>query len=344
MGRSIRPAQLHAMLQKSLEPLYVLVSDERLLQIEAADTIRAALRSAGVTERQVFVGDARAPWSDLLSLGSSGSLFGGSHLTELQLPTGKPGKAGGDAIIAWSHSLGPGHHGLVTMPAPDSTTRKAAWYLALLEAGTVVEIPAIRLNQLPDWITQRFAQQGQQISDEAAQWMATQVEGNLLAAHQEIRRIGLIESQGALSDAVIRHSVANVARYDIEGLREALRHSDHPRLARLIAGLQAEDAALPLVIWAVSEELRALQQLAEARARGQSENEAARALRLFGPREQALKALSRRADLPHWNRCLSDLHAIDRMAKGVGASDRITDPWTALLHLCLCLDERAIHV
>ncbi len=264
----LRAEQLAAHLAKPpLGVLYVLHGDEPLLVIEAADAIRAAARTQGFAEREVLVAGAGFRWDDLFLAAGNLSLFGGDKLVDLRLPTGKPGREGGEALQRYCKQLPQGVVTLVTLPQMDWQMKKTAWFSALLAAGVAMELNAPPLARLPDWIAGRLRQQQQSAPGEALELIAAQVEGNLLAAHQEILKLGLLYPAGELSLAQIETAVSNVARYDIGKLRHALTETDPARCARVIEGLRAEGAAPPLVLWAIATEARSLFQKAPNRRR-----------------------------------------------------------------------------
>lgn len=329
----LRPEQLPQHLDRELAPLYVLHGDEPLLVIEAADTIRARARERGVTEREVVVVTQGFKWHQFSLSSGNLSLFGETKLVDLRIPTGKPGREGSETLQRLARELDP-HGGvitLITLPQMDWAARKQAWFVALVEAGVALECNAPELAQLPAWLATRLARQGQTAPREALSFIAEHVEGNLLAAHQEIQKLGLLFEPGALSLAQVQDTVLNVARYDTEKLRSAVLEGDAARCARLLDGLKGEGAAPPLVLWALANEIRTLAALRSALDSGQSLDNALRAERVFGPRQalckravQRLKSGSLRAALVHAAR-------IDRMAKGLATGD----VWDEFLQLAL---------
>ena len=251
----LRPDQLPAHLERGLESLYVVHGDE-LLAIEAGDAIRSAARRQGYTEREVLIVTPTFHWDELFLAAGNLSLFGGNKLIDLRIPSGKPGREGGDALARYGAKLPGGVVTLISLPDLDWQAKKAAWFTKLADTATVVECAAPTPAQLPDWIAGRLARQQQSAPREALAFIALHVEGNLLAAHQEIQKLGLLYPTGALSLANVETAVLNVARYDIDSLRDALRSQDSARCARTLDGLRAEDAALPLVLWTLANEAR----------------------------------------------------------------------------------------
>jgi DNA polymerase-3 subunit delta len=252
----LRPEQLDAQLAKKLAPLYVLHGNEPLLVIEAADAVRAAARAQGFAEREVLVAGPGFKWDELFLAAGNLSLFGGDKLVDLRIPSGKPGRDGGEALKRYCGQLPGGIVTLVTLPELDWQTKKGGWFGLLSEAGIAVECNAPPLAQLPAWIAARLARQDQTAPRAALDFIAAHVEGNLLAAHQEIQKLGLLYPKGEIALAQVEAAVLNVARYDIDKLRTALAGSDGPRCVRVLEGLKAEGAAPPLVLWTLANESR----------------------------------------------------------------------------------------
>jgi DNA polymerase-3 subunit delta len=252
---NLRPEQLAGHLEKSLAPLYVVHGDD-LLAIEAADAIRAAARRQGFAEREVLMVTPSFRWDDLFLAAGNLSLFGGDKVIDLRIPSGKPGRDGGEALGRYCAQLPSGTVTLITLPDLDWQAKKASWFVKLTGAGVAVECAAPPLAQLPGWIAGRLKRQNQSAPRPALDFIATHVEGNLLAAHQEIQKLGLLYPEGEMSLADVEAAVLNVARYDIDALRDALRTNDTARCARTLDGLRAEGAALPLVLWTLANEAR----------------------------------------------------------------------------------------
>jgi DNA polymerase-3 subunit delta len=253
----VRGEQLVAHLARELQSVYLVYGDEPLLVIEAADAIRAAARQRGFDEREVLSAIAGFNWDELYHAGGSLSLFGARKLIDLRLPTGKPGREGSAALQDYCARPSADALLLVTAFGIDWREEKAAWVSSLGEVGVVVKLVAPGLAELPAWIAGRLARQGQRADDASLRFIAERVEGNLLAAHQEILKLGVLYEAKELGLAEVRQAVLNVARYDLDGLREALLGGDPVRLMRTLDGLQQEGEAPLLVLWAMSEEVRA---------------------------------------------------------------------------------------
>src|SRR5260370_1164207 len=220
------------------------------------------------------------------------SLFGDRQLVELRIPSGKPGKEGADALKTLAAAANPDVLTLVTLPRLDAATQKAAWFTALTDGGVALRIDPVERAQLPNWVGQRLAQHGQRVAAgeegrRALQFIAERVEGNLLAAHQEIQKLGLLYPQGALGFEQVQDAVLNVARYDVFKLNEAMLAGDVGRLARMLDGLQGEGEATGLVVEAVVEALRTLLRAKRGVAGGHALATLLRAHRVWPPREGA---------------------------------------------------------
>lgn len=252
----LRPEQLAAHLDKPLAPLYLVHGDEPLLVIEAADAIRATARKQDFAEREVLVAGSNFHWDDLFLAAGNLSLFGEAKLIDLRIPSGKPGREGSEALQRYARALGSGIVTLITLPELDWQAKKAAWVMALVNAGVAIECNAPAAARLPQWLAERLARQQQSAPRAALEFIAAHVEGNLLAAHQEIQKLGLLYPPGEIALAQIEAAVLNVARYDVSDLRDALKTRDTVRAVRTLEGLKAEDAAPPLVLWALATEAR----------------------------------------------------------------------------------------
>lgn len=252
----LRPEQLATHLGKPLQSLYVLHGDDPLLTIEAGDALRTAARKQGYDDRTVLVVTPSFKWEELFHAAGNMSLFGGRTLVDLRIPTGKPGREGGETLQRYARDLPADTLTLITLPEMDWRAKKAAWFATLIETGVGIECNAPSLTQLPQWLTRRLAAQQQTAPAEALEFIALHVEGNLLAAHQEIQKLGLLYPQGALTLQQVSAAVLNVARYDIDDLKSALQARDAARCARTLEGLRAEDAAPPLVLWVLANEAR----------------------------------------------------------------------------------------
>ena len=342
--------QLTAHLAKGLRPLYTLHGDEPLLQQEAADAIRAAARAQGYTERTTFVvAGAHFDWSAVLAAGGSLSLFADKQIVEIRVPSGKPGKDGSAALqhIAQAAAGNDSTLTLVLLPRLDKATKTGAWFAALENNGATVQIDPIERAQLPAWIAQRLAAQGQRVvAGEEGQrtltFFADRVEGNLLAAHQEIQKLALLYPPGELGWAQVEAAVLNVARYDVFKLSEAVLAGQVLRVQRMLDGLQAEGEAAVLVHWALAEDIRALKRVKDAMAAGKPLPLALRENRVWGAKERLFERILPRASDAQLARLLQSAHLVDGIVKGLKVPDWPQEPWQALQRLALQLGKVAM--
>ena len=332
----LKGEQLAAHLERELRPLYVVYGDEPLLVIEAADAIRARARQAGYSERETLTVLPHFDWNQLLAAGGNLSLFGDRKLIDLRIPTGKPGKEGSAALQDWCRNLSPDNLLLVTLPELDWREEKAVWFTTLVNAGVAIKLMAPPLAELPGWLAGRLRRQQQSAEFESLKFIAERVEGNLLAAHQEIQKLGLLYPAGALSLEQIREAVLNVARYDIDGLREALLAGDVARLTRTLDGLKHEGEPPPLVLWAMSEEIRTLTLIRDGLDRGKPLDMLLKDAKVWGPRANPLKKAVQRLSTATLEAALHHAGKIDRLAKGIGQGNI----WEEFLRLGLRLNAQ----
>ena len=341
----LAPAQLAAHLQKGVKPLYVIHGDEALLAQEAADAIRTAARAQGHTERSSYtVAGAHFDWSAVLAAGGSLSLFADKQIVEIRIPSGKPGKDGSAALQKIAEAA-PGNEGtltLVILPRLDKATRSAAWFGALESHGVGLQVEAVERAALPTWIAQRLAQQGQRVKageegQRTLQFFADRVEGNLLAAHQEIQKLALLHPEGELGWDQVEAAVNNVARYDVFKLSEAVLGGDPQRVARMLDGLRAEGEAEVLVHYTLAEDIRALKRVKDAMAAGRPLPMALRENRIWGQRERAFERVLPRLDDRALARMLRAAHIVDGIVKGLKQPDWPASGWQSLHRLALML-------
>lgn len=339
----VRADQLASHLAKGLRPLYTVYGDEPLLAQEATDAIRAAARAAGHTERQVHtVAGAHFDWSGLLGASQAMSLFADKQLIEIRIPSGKPGKDGSDALQRYCETLSDDVVTIVTCPKLDRTQQASAWFTALDGIGVSVRVDAIERKALPAWIAQRLAAQGQRVrggeaGQQALAFFADRVEGNLLAAHQEIQKLALLYPAGELGFEQIEAAVLNVARYDVFKLGEAVLAGQATRALRMLDGLQAEGEAAVLVHWTLANDILSLKRVRDAMNHGKPLPMALREARVWGAKER----LFERAVPLLTDNALAQLieaaQICDGLAKGLKHPDWPLDAWEGLKRLVLML-------
>jgi DNA polymerase-3 subunit delta len=334
---NLRSEQLEAHLAKTLAPLYVVHGDEPLLALETADALRAAARRHGCEERELLIAERYFDWSALVAAGASLSLFGGRKLVELRIPSGKPGAEGAAAIARYCSNLNPDCTTLVALPRLDRAAQDSGWFNALAGAGVVVDIRPLERARLPDWIGARLAKGGRSASREVLEYLADRVEGNLLAAHQEVQKLNLLLPPGELDPETVRDAVANVARYDVAQLGAALLQGDLARYARMLEGLRGEGEAPTYVLWQLAEELRALLRIHAGLAAGRAQDALFRENRVWRNKEALVRAALKRLPRAALAAALVRAAAIDRTIKGLDRFRGRGDPWDEFLKLGLSL-------
>jgi DNA polymerase-3 subunit delta len=316
----LRGEQLASHLARDLRAVYAVHGDEPLLCLEAADAVRAAARKRGFAEREVYEPGRSFDWGELHHAGASLSLFGGKKIVELRLPSGKVSAQAAEAIVKWCENPSPEALLLLTMPRPDGPGWwKAPWFTALDSAGVIAEIDAVARNALPAWLQGRLGRQKQSAPREVADYLADRVEGNLLAAHQEVQKLALLAPEGELSLELVREAVADVARYDPLVAAEALLSRDTRRYVRIIEGLRGEGEAPTYVLFVLSSALFALQ---------------GSELRIQKPLARLVEAAAGRFAPAALGRAVRHAAHIDREIKGVGTG---ADPWDEFVKLGLAL-------
>jgi DNA polymerase III subunit delta len=307
----LRSTELEAHLARTLAPAYAIHGDEPLVALEAADAVRAAARRRGFVDRTVLEPGRHFDWSEFAHAAASLSLFGGKKLIELRLPSGKPGPQGGAAIAAYVERRDSESVLLVTLPRLDRQGQGSAWFMALAQAGVVVDVWPVDRARLTGWIAERLARQQQRASREVLEYLAERVEGNLLAAHQEVQKLALLAPPGELSLEAVQAAIVNVARYDPYDAAEALVAGDTARYLRVLEGLRAEGEAPTFVLFVLSNALFALQ----AMRRGIE-------ARVFNRNlQRALQGSARRYAERTLDEAIAQCSQIDRAIKGVGTGE-----------------------
>ena len=338
----VKPEQLAAHLARGVKPLYTIHGDEPLLAQEAGDAIRAAARAAGYGERRVYtVGNAaHFDWQGFLGASQAMSLFAERQLIELRIPNGKPGKEGSEILQRYCEALSDEVVTLIHLPRLDWQQMKSGWFGALDAAGVMVKVETVERRELPTWIARRLAAQGQRVAegDEGQRtlaFFADRVEGNLLAAHQEIQKLGLLYPQGELGFEQVEAAVLNVARYDVFKLGEAVLAGQVGRALRMLEGLEAEGEAPVLVHWTLAEDIRALKRIKDAMAEGRPLPLALKDSRVWGVKERLFERvlpLLAEHQLAHLVQAAS---VCDGIVKGLKHPEWPLDPWAALKRFAL---------
>jgi DNA polymerase-3 subunit delta len=323
--------RLAAAARKSLGNLYVLCGDEPLLADESLEVLREAARAGGCDERQVFVADRGFDWDAFGSGLQNLSLFARRRLVELRLPGGKPGDAGARFLAGLAANPDTGNVIVILLPALDYQAQKAKWVTALAGAAAWVDLKAPSREELPAWLARRLQKSGLTADEDSLDLLAARVEGNLLAAKQEIDKLALLAPGGRVTAEAIRDTVADGARFDVFQLADAVLARDTGRAMRVLAGLEREAEAPVLVLWALARDALALADLVTRVAQGVDPEQAMFDARIWRSRQQQFRGAARGRTLREVGRLVRCVARADQVAKGV----RPGDPWIALRELTL---------
>ncbi|MBV8045819.1 MAG: DNA polymerase III subunit delta, partial [Paludibacterium sp.] len=299
--------------------------EEALVALEAADLIRAAARQQAYLEREVLTVEAGFDWSSLIDAMSSVSLFASRKVLEIRIPSGRPGVEGAEALTRLAEHPPEDTVTLVLLPKMERQ-QQGKWFQALEKAAMVLHAAPIDRQALPGWINRRLQAQGLSMSAEALTFFVDRVEGNLLAARQEVDKLGLLYPQGELTLEMLRDLVANVARFDVFHLSESWLEGDAARALRMLEGLEAEGEAPVLVLWSFSEDVRMLLRLRQGLKEGRQVRDLSRELRLWGNKQRLAEPALRRIGARRLMQALETCARVDRQIKGVEQGE----PWRTL--------------
>lgn len=319
----IQSNQLSSHLKKSLAPCYLVTGDEHLLVGEALDAIRETARERGFSAREMHIAIAGFDWPQLFASTSNLSLFAEQRIIELRLPTGKPGRIGGQTIIDLVENAGPELLFIVTGPKLDKSSNASKWAKALDRKGVSLPIWPIGARELPGWIADRMRAAGLQPDRDAVTLVADRVEGNLLAAGQEIEKLRLLLGEGPVSVADVSNAVANSSRFDVYKLTDAALAGDAHRAVRILGGLRAEGVEPVIVVWALTRELRTLATLDDVIRQGGDLGGAMQKSGVWRNRQGLVRSCVGRHQHGDFHKMLKVTGRADAAAKG----QRHGDPW-----------------
>jgi len=328
--------QLSTHLQKSLAPCYLVTGDEHLLVDEALDAIRAAAREQGFTSRDLHVATTGFDWTQLRDSGANLSLFAEKRIVELRVPTGKPGRAGSQAIADFVDIIDSDLLFIVVAPKLDRNSQSAKWVKALEAKGVSIPVWPIGLRELPGWIAERMRRTGLQPDRDAVTLIADRVEGNLLAAGQEIEKLRLILGEGKVTADDVGDAVANSSRYDVFKLVDAALGGDAKRALRILSGLRAEGIEPVIVVWALTRELRTLASLTDTVAQGADLANGMRKNGVWQNRQALVRNCIGRHKHGDFHQLLKSASHADQAAKGQTSSD----PWQISTDIVLGISTR----
>ena len=328
---SLTLPQLHKQLGSGeLKPVYLLAGEEHLLLLEAADALRARARELGYVEREVLDAEGSFDWNELSMAAASMSLFASRRVLDLRLPSGRPGKEGAAAIIEYCERPPPDTILLITC-TQWSKSHETTWVATVERVGSFAPVWPLKPNELPEWIRERMVARGLKPDRDAIAALCERVEGNLLAAAQEIEKLVLLHGAQPLDAQTLEDLVADSARFDVFRLTDAALTGDGARALRVLAGLRAEGEQVPGLMGWVLNQLQIMVRLAAAANLAA----AMRSERIWPAREGMYRKALARADSRHWEACLAEAALIDRLSKGRGSGD----PWLQLERLIAAMAQ-----
>ncbi len=327
----IRLPQLTGQLKKGLAPVYLVFGDEPLQLTEAADTIRLACRQAGIEERQVYSVMPGFEWHLIESEADAMPLFSSRRLLDVRVPEGKVGNEGGKVLGRYSERLPEDAVLLLVLENPPAAVQKSRWFRRLEQVGVVVQVRSLHGREFSAWLQQRAKSRGIFLTHEAMQLLAHRTEGNLLAAAQEIDKLYVLYGAVEVDVDKLSQAVADSSRFGVFDLVDAMLNGQVRRTDRIVAGLAAEGVAAPVVLWAITRELRLLLALLDDRSRGVSLAESCRRRHLWESRKTQLERALGRLDRSRLYHALETAARIDAVIKGQSTGDA----WRAMRTLCL---------
>jgi DNA polymerase-3 subunit delta len=328
---NLNQQQLHNHLQQSLKPIYIVSGDEPLLLQETCDSIRATSKQQGFIEREIHHIHARFSWDDILHSLNSMSLFADKKLLEIRFETSKIGDDGSKGLQSVVDNMNPDIVILITMPKIDKATQKGKWFKAIDAIGIHIQLWPVERNNLPRWIQGRLQQHGLNANEEALQFLADNVEGNLLAAQQEIEKLALITNNSTIDLATITELISNSSRYTVFNLTDRCLAGDTASALRTLAGLKAEGTELIPILALMARELRILHRLKTAQEQGISIFQAMQSERIFQSRQNIVQNALQRLHLRTIERLLLKAQLIDQSVKGI----KKESPWLHMEQLII---------
>ncbi len=330
----VYPEQLAAQLKRQLLPVYLVSGDEPLLQQECCDLIRGAARAEGCTVREVIeAGGAHFDWREILHNATSMSLFAERKLVELRLPSGKPGADGSKALCEFLELASPDDVLLVVSGKIDKQSTNSKWYKALDKAGATIQVWPVDARNLPGWLRQRVEAAGMRIDDDALQLLSDRVEGNLLAAVQEVEKLKLLVTDSQITADTVTSAVSDNARYNLFEMADSALKGDARASLRMLHGLRGEGSEPVVVLWALAREIHTLHEVQQDCAAGMAAQQALTARRVWPKRVPLMQAALARHDRQSMSQLLQQAARVDGSIKGYAGGR----PWDNLEDLILGL-------
>lgn len=331
--------QLATSLQQKLAAVYLISGDEPLQVGEAADAIRAAARQAGYLTREVIAIDTGNEWPQLTTEAESLSIFSDKKLIDLRLPSAKPGAEGGKVLVSYCQRLPQDTVLLLTAGKLESASLKSQWFQALDQAGVVVQVWPLQGQELRQWLQRRGEKKGMRFENDAVNSLASRVEGNLLAAAQEIEKLYILHGASRITKAMVDDDVADSARFDVFKLTDALLLGKFNRAIRVLSALKAEGVASAVVLWAISREVRTLLNIKFDLKQGGSQEAVYKKYQIWDNRKPLVHEALQRLKLADLQAVLQASAEADRQLKGQAAGDE----WQSLFEICLmCTQKNAL--
>lgn len=329
----LRPDQLEDHAHRNLLPVYLVSGDVPLIQQEVCDELRIAAKTQGYTEKEVFSAEKGFDWNNLLQSASSISLFGEKKIIELRIPSGKPGDTGSKAIQAYLANPSPENILLLITGKLDSGMQRSKWFKSIDKIGAFIQIWPVDAKQLPRWIHQRMHAAGLEPERQAAQILAEKVEGNLLAASQEIEKLQILKGSGPVSVEDIQHSVSSSARYDVFSLVDSALEGNAPRSLTILSRLKDEGTDATVVLWAFARELRTLYAMTLQKEKGIAVGRILQEYRIWQNRKGPVEACLNRQNSLLLGQLIQQAADVDHRIKGL----KKASPWDGLRDIALNL-------
>lgn len=332
--------QLTGHLQQTHAPVYLVSGDEPLLSAECCDQLRRAFRQKGFSEREVLHVEGQFKWEYLLECANALSLFAEQKLIEIRLGSHKINKAASDIIQEYIAHAPPENILLIIADKLDAGAKKSAWHKAIEQKGVYIEIWPVEINQLPGWIRHRATSKNMQLDDSAVQLLCDRVEGNLLAAKQELDKLHLLHPSGILSAEQIINAVSDNSRYDVYGLMDTIALGQGERCIKILNVLRQEGTEPPIVLWALTREIRTLYSIRQGIERGLSYETICQKERIWGKRKQTLKRCAERLSTDTLEDLLKTSQQLDKTIKGMATGS----PWLMLTDIAISLSGKHLQL
>jgi len=327
----LKPDQLENALKRNLSAIYFISGDEPLQLGEAADAIRLAAKNKGYTAREIHSVETGFEWSELIDSANSFSIFSDKKIIDLRMASAKPGIDGGKVLTQYSQNIPEDTLLLITAPKLEKSALKSKWFQAIDQAGVTSQVWPLEGMDLIQWLQRRSQKRGLQIDQDGIKMLASRVEGNLLAASQEIEKLYILHGASNLSKQIVEDAVADNARFDVFKLTDSLLSGRANRSIKILNGLKAEDSPAPVILWALTREIRLLINIKSETNRGLNKETVFKKMRVWDKRKHLINAALSRMKIDDFQHALILCSKADRQLKGQEAGDC----WETLLSVCI---------